>query len=808
MGKLKSALPHIAAVILFIITALLFFNPVLQGKKLFQSDIAQYKGMSKEQTDFREKEGEEPYWTNSAFGGMPTYQLGAQYPYAFVKKIDKTIRFLPRPADYLFLYFVGFYILLLVMKVDYRLAFLGAIAFGFSTYNIIIFEAGHNAKAHAIGYFPLLLAGILLLFQRKYLWGFLLTSLAMALELVANHVQMTYYYGLLVVIMGLFYLYDAFKSKQLAHFFKAVGLAFLAVLLGLSVNATNLLATKEYAAWSTRGKSPLTTLPDGSPKEVRDGLDPAYITQYSVEPFESLNVFVPRIMGGGSTENLGDSSHIYDFLMRQGVPASQAGEFAAAVPTYWGEQIIVGAPPYIGAVVLFLFVLGCFIVPPKQRWWLLAGTFFALLLSWGRHFEGFTNFMIDYFPLYNKFRAVSSIQVVMEFCAPLMAVLALQQWFSKEITAEKKQKILYWSGGIVVGFCLFLFGIQSSLDFSGAIDGRLAGYGQEFIDIIKKDRKEVYTSDLFRTSVYVLLTIGVLWLVNKEKLKMSLGVGAILLLVIFDLVGINNRYLSKEDYVRARVIDKPFQATQADKSILKDTSHYRVLDMTTGLNGARSSFFHHSLGGYHAAKPGRLQEIWEYQIAKGNMGLINMLEVKYILDRGEDGKLTVSKNPYTNGNAWFVNQLQAVQNADEEMAALEELPTDSIAVFNQSLFPDRTIQTYVKDSLAHIELLSYKPNHLVYRSNNQNKGMAVFSEMYYQPGWNAYIDGELQSHIQVNYVLRAMEIPAGTHQIEFKFEPKVIAKGSTITLTGGVIWILVFAAGMWYRKKQQPQTND
>src|SRR5690554_1176002 len=394
----KKFLPHILVLVGFVIISLAYFSPVLQGKSIYQSDIVHYIGMSKQQKDFKEATGEETYWTNSAFGGMPTYQLGAHYPNNFIKKLDLTLRFLPRPADYLFLYFLGFYILLLVLKVDFKLAALGALAFGFSTYLIIILGVGHNSKAHAIAYMPLVLSGIVLTFRKRYIFGFLLTSLALALELVANHPQMTYYLMFLVVILGVAYLIDAYRKQELPHFFKAVGILVLAVVLAVGMNATGLMATQEYAKESTRGQSELTINPDGSPKEITTGLDRDYITEYSYGILETFNLYIPRFLGGGSHEDVGKDSESYQFFLKQGVPPLDAREYAKQTPTYWGKQTIVEAPAYIGAVVIFLFVFALFLVKGRLKWWLVGGSLLSLILSYGdsQPFKFVTDFFIDY----------------------------------------------------------------------------------------------------------------------------------------------------------------------------------------------------------------------------------------------------------------------------------------------------------------------------------------------------------------------------------------------------------------------------
>ncbi len=476
---LKAFFIHFFVAVFFVIAAVAYFSPVLQGKILYQNDIAQYTGMAKEQNDFRKKTGEEPYWTNSAFGGMPTYQLGAYYPHNYVKKLDSLIRFLPRPADYLFLYFIGFYILLCCMKVDYRLAILGALAFGFSTYLIIIFGAGHNAKAHALGYLPMLLGGIILVFRKKYLWGFLLASIAMALEVQANHYQMTYYFMLMVLILGGVYLYDAIRKKYLKHFFISVGILLVAVTLGIATNATGLMATKEYADWSTRGKSELTIDPNGGTKENTGGLSKEYITQWSYGITESLNLFVPRLLGGASNEDLGKDSKTFEYLVERGLPRNRALEFTEGLPLYWGTQPGTSGPAYIGAIIFFLFFLGLFLVQKKAKWWLLGGTILSLMMSWGKNFSLFTDFMIDYFPLYDKFRAVSSAQVVLELCAPVLAVLALVAIFDPNLEKVKKMIALKYTFFAFLGLGVLLFVLKGMFDFEGYSDENLRITGME-----------------------------------------------------------------------------------------------------------------------------------------------------------------------------------------------------------------------------------------------------------------------------------------------------------------------------------------
>lgn len=790
----KKVLPFVVAIVVFIIAALVYFSPVLEGKKLFQSDIAQFRGMSKEIVDYRKANNdEEPYWTNRAFGGMPAYNLSAYYPHNYIKKIDQALRFLPRPADYLFLYFLGFFILLYVLNVEWKLAILGALSFGFSTYLIIIFGAGHNAKAHAIAYMPVVLAGVISVFKKKYLVGFLLAALGMAFEINASHPQMTYYLLFTILILGIVYLVDAIKEKELPTFFKSVGLLFIAVLLGVGVNSTSLLATKEYANHSTRSKSELTIKPDGKPKEeITSGLSREYITQYSIGLSENFNVLIPRFYGGGSRENIGRDSETYEFLKRK-VGRGNAKDFVENFPAYWGEQVIVEAPAYIGAVLIFLFVLGLFYVKGSMKKWLFAATIFSFVLSWGHHLSFVTDFFIDYVPMYNKFRAVSSIQVIAELTIPLLAIITLNQFLNSENSKEEKLKYLkyalYGVGGLTLLFTLAgtsLFSFESFRDAS--INEQLPGISDKLV----ADRKSLFFKDSLRSLILILLSSGVLWAFLKDKLNKNIALGIFAVLILFDLVGVDKRHINKEDFVVKKREEKPFQASPVDKQILNDKSYYRVANFSVNpLNDGSTSYFHNSIGGYHAAKPKRYEELFEYQIAKNNMEVLNMLNTKYIMFPDRQGNMQLQENTEANGNAWFVNEVEFVNSADEEITALDSLKTKRKAIVSTEFKELLPKTTFVRDSTATITLTNYKANELTYQSNSASDQLAVFSDMYYKEGWNAYIDGKLTPHLRVNYVLRALPIPQGKHKIEFKFEPTVIKKGNTITLVSYALLLII-----------------
>ncbi len=810
MKNIKAFYPHLLVVVGFILVSLFYFYPVLKGEKIFQSDIVQYTGMAKEQIDFRKETGEEPYWTNSAFGGMPTYQLGAKYPNDVIGILDDALRFLPRPADYLFLYFLGFYVLLMVLKVDPLKAFFGALAFGLSTYLIIILGVGHNAKAHAIAYMPMVVAGVLLVFQRKYITGGLLTMVAAALEINANHFQMTYYLLLLLAIIGVYYVVIAIKNKEFKELGKVIGVFVIAGILAIGANATNLMATSEYAKFSTRSNSELTFNPDGSPKTDSNAMSYEYITEYSYGIAESLNLIAPGLFGGSNNENLGIKSETYQNFVAQGYPADQVQGFVEHAPAYWGAQPIVAAPAYIGVVVFFLFVMAFFVEKRNIKYLFLAGAIFSLLLSWGKNFSVLTDFFINYVPLYDKFRAVSSIQVILELCVPALAILGLYQFFKQE-DEKAKWNALWKSGAITFGLLVVLFLIKGSFNFSSANDAMYAqAYGDEFIRTLKLDREALYTSDVLRSMLFVGLTFAVLFLFVKNMMKETTAIIAVGVLMVFDLFMVDKRYVSNnpDQFRSAREVDMPFEPTEADQRILADTTHFRVFEVEGGMSSARTSFFHKSIGGYHAAKPRRMQQLFDYQIAKNNVRVLNMLNVKYVIQSDENGQKLALQNPAANGNAWFVEKIKFVNSANEEMKALDSLDNKNEVVMNEKNYVDYFKGTkfngqFKKDSLASIQLVSYEPNQLKYVSNNSNEGFAVFSEMYYQNGWKATIDGKEAQILNVNYVLRGLKVPSGKHTIEFKFEPEVVKTGSTIALMSSIGMLLLIGAGVYLERKKK-----
>ena len=830
MKQLQKVYPHLLAIIGFIVISLVYFYPIIQGKKIYQSDIAKYTGMAKEQIDFRAETNTEPYWTNSSFGGMPTYQSGANYPNDYIGKLDDAIRFLPRPADYLFLYFLGFYALMLVFKVDPLKAFFGALAFGLSTYLIVIIGVGHNAKAHAIGYMPFVVAGFILVFRKKYILGGILTMLAVALEITANHFQMTYYLLLLLVVMSFFFLYQLYQEKDLKSLPKIIGTFAVALIVAVGVNATGLMATKEYTDFSTRGKSELTFNTDGSKKEANISMDREYITEYSYGILESLNLFSPRLFGGGNSQKLNEESHVYNFMLNYGASPEEAKQLTDNYAVvYWGDQPQVAAPAYIGAVVFFLFVLALYHDRRKIKYAFLAGAIFSLLLSWGKNFSFLTDFFIDYVPMYDKFRAVSSIQVLLELCVPVLAIMGLQSFFTDE---DNRWKSLWKTAATTLGIIVLLFICKGMFTFVGEIDSQLIdalkqhpdkGFGPLFIDALREDRKDLYVADLLRSGFLMAITFGVLYFYIKNKLTANTAVILVGVFMVGDLFFVDKNYVSNdgEQFRSAQEVDIPYQPTQADSLILQDTTNFRVYEVAGGIYSPRSSYFHKSIGGYSAVMPRRFKEVYEYQLAPAisNLGtiinpqtlslsksisVINAFNIKYLIVGTEQGDIPIV-NPFHNGNAWFVTKIENVNSADQELKTLGKIDTKEIAV-RQKETGEKSLDIampFIKDSLAAITLDLHKPNHLIYTSNNSNNGYAVFSEIYYKDGWKATIDGKESTIQKVDYTLRGMFIPKGKHTIEFRFDPQVVKTGSTIALISFIVMVLVIIGGVYIERKRE-----
>lgn len=803
---INTSFSHVIIVLGLALVSLLFYYPLLSGKTLIQSDIRQYEGMSRQLQEHRESTGEETYWIDNAYGGMPTYQLGARYPSDLLQPIYSFIRILPRPAHILFLYLVGGYLLLIILRFSKPVALFGALAFGFSTYLLIILQVGHNTKALAVSFFPFVISGLLLLFEKRWLWGFVTTSLALGMQIRANHYQMTYYLLMLVGVFILVYAFQAVKEKQGLNFFKSVGVFIAASIIALGLNATPLLTTAEYTNFSTRGPSELKYQADGSPKEQSSGLDYDYITEYSYGIFESLNLIAPRIQGGGSSENLGRQHGVYDFLIQNGVSRSQASEFSKNVPTYWGDQPILEAPAYVGITVFFFALFGMFFVKSSLRNALVLGILFSLLLSWGKNLSFLTDFFIQYIPFYNKFRAVSSIQVVLEFCLPVLASMGLYHLFyTKE---EKDFKNILKIALIPVGILGVFFLSQGMLSFTGPNDAYFTNiYGPELVGKIREARRSIFQADIFRALIFCMLLLGVIFLFQRRKIKLSLAIGIVITLLVIDLIGVSNRYISREAFVSSRLAVTPFQITAADQVILQDSSRFRVFEPRLGLTGARTAYFHNSIGGYHGAKPRRFEELFEVYNAQQNTKILDFLNVKYILYPDEkDSSLQPLLNPNALGPVWFVNELKVMPSADSLLEEIEQTDFSSEALILENTVPKNLRLSYSKDSLAKIQLVNAKPDRLTYDVSASSPQFAVFSEMYYPDGWSARVNGKLTPIHNVNYVLRGLEIPANTSEIEFYFEPEVVVQGTRIRW-GSFFFFIVGVLGIGYFQyfKTRPQ---
>ena len=781
----KNILPHIVCVFILIILSVSYFYPVLLNKGIEQSDISQFRGMSKQIVDHRENFNEEPYWLDNAFLGMPSFQVSAIYPYDLLRIIDQSIRFLPRPADYLFLYLFSFYLLIISLRINYRYALFGSIAFGFSTYLIIILGVGHNTKALALGYLPLIIMGVLMIFRKDYLKGFLITSLALGLQIHSNHYQMTYYTLIVVLLMFVIYFIEFYKKNDLKTFFYCFSTFSLSSLIALMINASALLATKEYSEFSTRSKSEITINPDGSTKESLSGLSKEYITEYSYGILESVNLFIPKFMGGASSDRINNDSKLMDFIKT--LDPEQGQQVYQYSRLYWGNQPIVAAPAYIGASILFIFFLGLFLVKNINMRWLLPSIVISLLLSWGKNFDFLTNLMIDYFPFYDKFRAVSSIQVILEFCIPLIAVFGIHKFLSYETETKKKLNALFKSALILIPFTLFIYLFGGKLfDFKSNFE--IFSNYPDILKLLIEDRKSILKADSLRSLLLIIFLFLLLISYLKNILNKNLTIYGIIILVVFDLWSLNKQYVNADQFTNKSNIEVPFVMTSADKAILQDKSDYRVFEPDRGFSNARTSFYHKSIAGYHAAKPKRIQDLYDFYILKNNYDVLSMLNVKYIIKNDSDNPLGVTRNANNFGNVWFIDDIIHVNSSEKELLSLGEIDLKTKAVTQNIFLKEKSFQ---KDSLNDISLFSRNANKLIYKSNSVTNQFAVFSEAFYYKGWQAYLNDVPVDHYKVNYLLRGMEIPKGKHEIRFEFKPKIVERGSVISVFAYLILILV-----------------
>lgn len=829
MNSFKKLIPDFIAVILFAIISYAYFSPaVTEGRILAQHDAVAGIGSGQEQKEYLEKTGERTRWTNSIFGGMPTYQMSPSYDstdvLSFIQKVYRL--FLPTYVWYVFVMLLGFYILLRAFNFKVWLSALGAIIWAFSSYFFIIIAAGHIWKFVTLAYIPPTIAGMVLVYRGKYLVGGLITALFVALQIVSNHPQMSYYFLFVMLFMAVAYGFMAYKDKKLNDFFKASGVLILAGLIGVCINISNLYHTYQYSKESMRGKSELVK--ENSANQTGSGLERDYITQWSYGIGETFSLLVPNVKGGASVplaaneDAMKKANPIYRGLY------SQLGQ-------YWGEQPGTSGPVYVGAFVVFLFILGCFIVKGPMKWALVAGTIFSIVLSWGKNFMGVTDFFIDYVPMYNKFRAVSSILVIAEFTIPLLAIMALKEVLERPAIIKENAKGFYISLALTAGLSL-MFAVAPQVFFPSYISTMEMSALQNAIPQdqlapllvnLEEVRVSIFTADAWRSFIIIVIGVVLLFAYQSGKIKANVTVVLIAILCLVDMWGVNKRYLYDEQFVAKGSEMKPYlQPSETDKEILKDKSlDYRVLNLAVNtFNENNTAYWHKSIGGYHAAKLRRYQEVIEEHIqgemngifsklseAGGDMdkidsnafSVLNMLNTKYFILPLQGGKTLPVLNPYANGNAWFVNEIKYVDNANEEIEALHNINPRYTAVVDKR-FKNNVSMSGTPDSLSSIILKEYQPNALKYEVDSKSGGLIVFSEIYY-PGWISTIDGTEVEHGRADYILRAMNVPAGKHVVEFRFDPKslhvteTVAYISLILLALGAIVVLV----VYYRKQNK-----
>jgi hypothetical protein len=838
--SLKNFTPHLIAIGIFFLVTAAYFSPVIfGGKELMQSDILQAKGMSKEISDFRAKYHEEPYWSNAVFGGMPAYQISTYYLASKLESLQKVISlFLPHPVRYIFLCFIGFYFLLQVLKIDPWLSIAGALAFGLSSYFFICIDTGHNSKMAAMAYMAPVLAGIIMIYRGKIFTGGAVTAFCLTMEIFCNHPQISYYLSFIVLFIILSELYNSWKEKQFLPFIKRSAALGVAAVVALGVNITSLWATADFSKYTIRGASELTINPDGS-KTARNqtsGLDKDYATQWSYGVGETMTLLIPNFKGGSST-SIGDNKDALSNV------DPEKRESVSRMGAYFGDQPSTSGPVYVGAIVMFFFVLGLFLVNGPLKWALVFSTIFSVWLSWGRNDPfGLTNFMLDHFPAYNKFRAVAMTLVIAGLTIPLLGVLAIdsilktKNFLNEKITLPFKQvftgqKVLIASfiltGGISL-LCWFAPGMFTDFSAPGERNQLFYEYKQSgqditdqqinnYLDQVMPDleiaRKQLVKSDALRSFFLILLAAAGIWLYSKNKfVNRNILLASLVILVLFDMTMVDRRYLNSDSYVAKKSesqnplagIGRP---NAADMEIMKDTDpDYRVWNTFSRPDqDGITSYFHKSLGGYSGAKLRRYQELVDFHINRRNMAVINMLNTKYAIVPDDKHQPMVYPNREALGNAWFVNEIKLVDSPDSEITSLKNFNPATTAVLDksESLEENYVLLKFQKDSTASIKLTSYRSNDLVYESNNSKEGLAVFSEIYYANGWNAYLDGKLTPHFRVNYVLRAMRVPSGKHKIEYKFEPTIIATGEKISAASLVLLFLLCggAAFMEFRKK-------
>ena len=830
---MKRFLPDLIAILAFVLLSFAYFFPAdMEGRILFQHDSVAGVGAGQESKEYLERTGERTRWTNAIFGGMPTYQMSPSYDSTRVLNwAEKLYRlYLPDYVMLTFMMMIGFYLLLRAFGLSVWLASLGGIVWAFSSYFFILISAGHIWKFITLAYVPPTIAGVVLAYRKKYLLGGVVTAFFIALQILSNHIQMSYYFMFVILFMVVAYFADAYQKKELPHFFKASAVLVLAAAVGACINLSNLYHTYEYSKETMRGKSELKQ-EVAAAKQTSSGLDRDYITAWSYGIGETWSLLVPNVKGGSSSAILSQSKA----AMEKANP--MYGSVYSQFPQYFGDQPWTAGPVYVGAFVLFLFVLGCFIVKGPLKWALLGATVFSILLSWGKNLMGLTDFFIDYVPLYNKFRAVSSILVIAEFTIPLLAVLALKEIVGKPAVLKEKENrtALFISLALTAGVALLL-AVAPGMLFSDFVTPRemaalQQGLPQEhlmpLVSNMTEMREAIVASDAWRSFFIIVIGCVLLFLYQQQKLKASLMVAGVTLLCLADMWTVNKRYLNDGLFVPKSQRTEAFVKTQADEIILQDTAqNYRVLNFVgfpgNTFNENNTAYWHKSVGGYHAAKLRRYQEMIDHHImpemeatyrevaqASGRMDsvdaskfrVLNMLNTKYfIFPAGKDGQPVPVVNPYAYGNAWFVDRVQYVKDANEEIAALNTVvPTETAVV--DAKFKDALTgwSEGHKDAESVVQLTSYEPNRLTYHVSSAKGGVVVFSEIYY-PGWQATIDGAPVDIARADYILRAMHVPSGSHTIEMWFEPQSIRVTETIAYVALALLVIGVMAWVWRQK--------
>ena len=827
MNTLKRYLPDVLAVLLFAVISYAYFFPAdIEGRILYRHDSSAGRGAGQEASVYHEQTGKTTRWTNATFGGMPTYQTAPSYKSTdgLGKLVKAYHLWLPENVWYLFVYLLGFYILLRAFDFRWYLAALGSVVWAFSSYFLIIIAAGHIWKVMALAYLPPMIAGLVLAYRGRYLWGLIVTAIFAAFEVNANHVQMTYYYLFVIFFMVLAWLAEAVKKKQMAHFWKATAACAVGAALGICINISNLYHTWQYGQESMRGKSELVK--KNAANQTSSGLDRDYITQWSYGIGETWTLLIPNTKGGAS----------FPLVMNKTAMEHADNNYIQIyqqLTQYWGEQPGTSGPVYVGAFVLMLFILGLFIVKGPMKWALLAATVLSILLSWGRNFMGFTDFFLDYMPMYAKFRTVASILVIAEFTIPLLAMLALKQ-VVEENNLKTLGKPLVLSFGLTAGICV-LFALMPSLFFSDFVSSaELHAMSQipadqlnPLLDNLREMRRAMFTADCWRSFWIIVIGAGILLLYLTKKMKATYAVGAIMVLCLIDMWQVDKRYLNDEMFVEKSQRDAPQPMTATDKQILQDKSlDYRVLNLASNtFNENETSYYHKSIGGYHAAKLRRYQEMIDAYIApemqklmpaiadaQGDMTkvagdslypVLNMLNTKYVIMPLQGGQTVPIQNPYAYGNAWFVDKVNYVDNANQEIDMIGKLNLRHEAVADKKF--QQQLGAAVDQENAVVTIKSYEPNHLTYDVQSDKGGIVVFSEIYY-PGWTATIDGQPAELGRVNYILRALNVKAGQHQVELSFHPKSVERTETIAYVAFVLLLLAVAAVVFVEWKKQKKT--